>query len=82
MKINKENNIYEENHINDEYLYDSDPEFSENKLKQILIGSDDNYSNIKDIIGTKKSEWDKLKLFPYNEWVKEHFSFKYAEKNI
>ena len=36
VKINKEYNIYEENHINEEYLYDPDPEFSENELKQIL----------------------------------------------
>ena len=76
MKINEENNI------NEEYTYDSDPEFTENELKQIYIDLDDDYYKVKDIVGTKKYEWDKFKLFPYYEWVRDYYEFKYTEKQI
>ena len=87
--INKENNIEnniknnEENYINEEYVYDSDPEFTENELNQIYADLDDEYSEVKNyVVGIKKSEWDKFILFPYIDWVKEYFSFKYAEKRM
>ena len=84
-KKSKNNEIVknnEENNINEEYLYDPDPKFTEYELKQIYVDLDDNYFKVKDVIGAKKSEWDKLKLFPYHEWVRDYYGSKYAKKQI
>ena len=82
VKNNEENNINEENDINEEYLYDPDPKFTEDELKLIYADLDDGYFKVKDVIGIRKSEWDKLKLFPYHEWVRDYYGSKYAKKQI
>ena len=84
-KKSKNNEIVkhnEENNINEEYLYDPDPKFTENELKQIYADLDDGYFKVKDVVDMRKSEWDKLKLFPYHEWVRDYYGSKYAKKQI
>ena len=80
--INEENDINEENNINEEYQYDPDPKFTEDELKQFYADLDDGYFKVKDVVGTRKSEWDQLKLFPYYEWVRDYYESKYAKKQI
>ena len=84
-KKSKNNEIVknsEENNINEEYLYDPDPKFTEDELKQIYADLDDGYFKVKDVVGTRKSEWDKLKLLQYHEWVRDYYESKYAKKQI
>ena len=81
-KNKNKNDKFEKNNINEEYLHDPDPKFSEYESKQIYADLDDEYFKVKDIVGTKKSEWDKLKLFPYHEWVRDYYGSKYAKKQI
>ena len=84
IKNNKKskNNEIVKNNINEEYQYDPDPKFTEDELKQIYADLDDGYFKVKDVIVIRKSEWDKLKLFQYIEWVRDYYDSKYAEKQI
>ena len=77
-----ENNINEENDINEEYQYDPDPKFTEDELKLIYADDDDDYFTVKDVVGTRKSEWDQLKLFEYNEWIIDYYGSKYVKNQI
>ena len=74
----------EENDINEEYLYDPDPKFTEDELKQIYADDDDDeYFIVKDVVGKRKSEWDRLKLFPYICWRKDCYGLKNnADKKV
>ena len=72
----------EENNINEEYQYDPDPKFTEDELKQFYADLDDGYFEVKDAVGTRKSECDQLKLFPYIKWVRDYYDSKYAKKQI
>ena len=74
------NNEIVKNNINEECLYHLDPKFTEDELKQIYVDLDDGYFKVKDVVGTRKSEWDKLKLFPYIDWVRDYYESKYAKK--
>ena len=49
-------------------------------MKQIYADLDDGYFKVKDVVGTRKSEWDRLKLFQYHEWVRDYYESKYAKK--
>ena len=85
IKNNKKSKNIEivENYINEEYLYDPDPKFTEDELKQIYADDDDEYFIVKDVVGTRKSEWDRLKLFPYICWVKDYYGLKNnADKKV
>ena len=46
----------EENNINEEYIYDPDPKFTEDELNLIFADDDDNYFAVKDVVGIRKSE--------------------------
>ena len=69
----------EENNINEEYQYDPDPEFTEDELKLIYADEDDNYSNVTEAVGTRKSEWNRLMIFPYYNWIEEYYGSKFNE---
>ena len=82
IKNNKKSKNNEENNINEEYQYDPDPKFTEDELKLIYADDDDDYFTVKDVVGTRNSEWDQLKLFSYHEWVRDYYDSKYAKKQI
>ena len=69
----------EENNINEDYQYGPDPEFTEDELKLIYADEDDNYFNVTEAVGTRKSEWNRLMIFPYYEWIEEYFGSKFNE---
>ena len=68
-----------QNNIIEEYQYDSDPEFTEDESKLIYADEDDNYFNVTEAIGTRKSEWNRLVIFPYYDWIEEYFGSKFNE---
>ena len=69
----------EENNINEEYQYDPDPEFTEDELKLIYADEDDNYFNVTEAVDTRKSEWNRLMIFPYYNWIEEYYGSKFNE---
>ena len=77
IKNNKKSKNIEivENNIND----DPDPEFTEGELKLIYGDEDDNYFNVTEAVGTIKSEWKRLMIFPYYNWIEEYFGLKLNE---
>ena len=77
--INEENIKIEENDINEEYQYDPDPEFTEDELKLIYADEDDNYFYVTEAVGTRKSEWNRLMIFPYYDWIEEYYGSKLNE---
>ena len=71
-----------ENNINEEYLYDPYPKFTEDELKQIYADDDDEYFNVIDVVGTSKLEWDKLNIFPYINWIADYHGLKYYDEMV